>query len=286
MKFLKPNSVSGEILNLMDEANEMVIIVSPYCKFNKWYRLVNKIKDLKSRNIAVEFYIRENEQESYDQIMSLGIKPICIPNLHCKMYVNEKYGIVTSMNLLLSSEISSLEIGYRTETKEELKELLDFYTTYLNKKESQIRKEGEIDASFNWLETLGDKLSKKFNKVKITEFDENIEIKTSSNTYNAFIYKYKGINKLRMSGILSSKEFDYVNHTKEKINLKDLQLEPIEGGKGYYNSIWGTFKEELKSSNINHIKSLESKLVIDTIIDFMTKVEDIKEYCYKHRIEL
>ena len=96
MKFLKPNSVSGEILNLIDEANEKVIIVSPYCKFDKWYRLVNKIKDLKNRNVTLEFYVRDGDRDTYEQVKNIGVEPTCILNLHCKLYLNEKYGIVTS----------------------------------------------------------------------------------------------------------------------------------------------------------------------------------------------
>ena len=46
--------------------------------------------------------------------------------------MNERYGIVTSMNLLLSSEINSLEIGYATETWTEYNDLLGFYHRYIH----------------------------------------------------------------------------------------------------------------------------------------------------------
>ena len=55
-----------------------------------------------------------------------------IPHLHSKFYLNEKYGIVTSMNLLLSSEINSLEIGYVTETWMEYNDLSGFYYRYIH----------------------------------------------------------------------------------------------------------------------------------------------------------
>lgn len=44
MKLIKPSSVSGEIMTLIEEADEKVILVSPYCKVKKWYKLLNKIK--------------------------------------------------------------------------------------------------------------------------------------------------------------------------------------------------------------------------------------------------
>jgi len=46
--------------------------------------------------------------------------------LHCKFYLNEAYGIVTSMNLLISSDVNALEIGYVTETAQEYADLVQF----------------------------------------------------------------------------------------------------------------------------------------------------------------
>lgn len=279
MQFIKPNSVSGEILNLLDEANERVILVSPYCKFNKWYRLVNKIKDLKNRDIDVEFYVREGEKETIDQLESLGIEPICIPNLHCKLYLNEKYGIVTSMNLLLSSEINSLEIGYKTETKEEYDELVAFYLTYLNK----FSDENNNDIDYNWIDDLKSILLDKIGRNRITINDNNLHVNTSSNNYDFFIWNDRKVNKLRMSGILSGSEFEYAKSIKENIILENLSLEFIDGEKGYYDSVWATFETELKASNINTIKSVEAKILTNPIVDFISKIEEIKDFHYKNR---
>ena len=56
-----------------------------------------------------------------------------IPGLHCKFYFNERCGILTSMNLLLSSELNSLEIGYATENWREYNDLSDFYYRYIHR---------------------------------------------------------------------------------------------------------------------------------------------------------
>ncbi len=277
MIFLKPNSVSGEIMNLLDEANEKVIIVSPYCKFDKWYKLINKIKDLKSRGIEIEFYIRDNEPESYEQVTAIGIKPICIPNLHSKLYLNEKYGIVTSMNLLLSSEINSLELGYKTESKQEYNELTDFYSTYLNKN----IKNSNID--LDWIESLNSKLLEKFSRIRIFENEGSLQIKTSSNNYDIFIWNNNNTNKLRISGIVSGKEFEYVKSIEKSILLQDLIIELINGKNGYYDSIWATLEINLKTIDINNVQFSESEKIVNSIIDFISKVEEIKDYCYKNR---
>ena len=133
MKLIKPSQISGEILTLFEEADNKVIIVSPYCKISKWYKLLAKLKSLIERNIEVEFYVREGEYETIQEIEQVGIKPICIKNLHCKIYMNEKEAIISSMNLLLSSEMNSLDIAYKTTTKEEYNELIDFYNRYIKK---------------------------------------------------------------------------------------------------------------------------------------------------------
>ena len=45
--------------------------------------------------------------------------------------MNEKEAIVSSMNLLLSSEMNSLDIAYKTTNLEEYNELLDYYNRYI-----------------------------------------------------------------------------------------------------------------------------------------------------------
>ena len=279
MKFLKPNSVSGEILNLLDEANERVILVSPYCKFDKWYRLVNKIKDLKNRNVALEFYVREGEIDTYEQVKNIGIEPVCIPNLHSKLYLNEKYGIITSMNLLLSSEINSLEIGYKTETPQEYNELLDFYSTYLNKKPKEIVKE----VPFNWVKLLENKLSEKLDNIRIFVHKRYFNITTLSNSYTLFINNDRNINKVSITGIISCEEYEYLKSIEKKIIIKDITIEIINVENKNYDSIWGTNETPLNASNIAEIKQLEAQIIIASIIDFISKIEQNRRDCYENR---
>jgi hypothetical protein len=117
MKLIKPSEISARILTLLDESDERVIIVSPYMKISKWYKFVNKVNELKTRRILTEIYVRDDPDNTatYHDLDQLALQYKKIPHLHSKLYLNERYGIVTSMNLLLSSEINSLEIGYATE---------------------------------------------------------------------------------------------------------------------------------------------------------------------------
>lgn len=133
MKLIKPSEISAGILSLMDESDERFVIVSPYMKISKWYKFVNKINRLKSRKIVTEIYVREDpeNEDTYRDLDGLKLEYKKIPHLHCKFYMNEKCGIVSSLNLLLSSEINSLEIGYGTETRSEYSELLGFFQRYI-----------------------------------------------------------------------------------------------------------------------------------------------------------
>jgi hypothetical protein len=119
MNFIKPSEISARILSLLDESDEKVIIVSPYMKISKWYKFSNKIESLKTRRIYTKIYVRDDPENTanYRDLNQLGLVNKWIPHLLRKLYLNEMDGIVTSLNLLLSSEINSLEIGYATETR-------------------------------------------------------------------------------------------------------------------------------------------------------------------------
>lgn len=109
-------------MTLFDESDEFVLIVSSYVKILRWYKLLKKLENLKRRKIKHSFIIRDDfsgNSNSFKELDELGIGFTAIPDLHCKLYMNEKYVIVSSMNLLLSSEINSIELAYQTETKEE-----------------------------------------------------------------------------------------------------------------------------------------------------------------------
>ncbi len=133
MELIKPSEISARILTLLDESDERVIIVSPYMNISKWYKFRNKLNALTARNIHLEIYVRGDPENgaTYRDLDKLELPYHKIPHLHSKLYLNDRYGIVSSMNLLISSEINSLEIGYATETWGEYIDLLGFYHRYI-----------------------------------------------------------------------------------------------------------------------------------------------------------
>jgi hypothetical protein len=131
MHLIKPAEISSKIMTLIDEADEELIIVSPYNDLVGWQKLNNHLKAALKKKIKILYYARENEK--HKGLEELGIRPVLINNLHAKIYMNEKYAIVASMNLVQYSDNNSLDIGYLIESPDQLKELRAFYDRYIKK---------------------------------------------------------------------------------------------------------------------------------------------------------
>lgn len=124
--------IASKIMTLIDLSNEQLVIVSPYANFKKWDKMKACLKRAIERGVQIEFYIRDNAETDMGQFAELGIRPIRKENLHAKLYYNEQYGIVTSQNMIRYSDDYSIDIGYETESKEELSQLEDFRKRYLH----------------------------------------------------------------------------------------------------------------------------------------------------------
>lgn len=273
MQLIKPSQISGEIMTLLEEADQKIILVSPYFKISKWYKLLNRLDTIKTRNLDVEIYVREGEYESIEEVIKIGVQPRTIPNLHTKLYLNEKDGIVSSMNLLLSSDTNSLDIALKTENKQEYDDLLGYYIRYIQNVATNISQCGEAQSS--WREALDKGLIETLGRnVYINEYEGKLVINTS-NEYEVFIANGRS-NDLRISGILSSKEFDYTNRNKGLFQSSKMEIELAKGRNGYNDMIWGTIKG-FKSWSINDLKTGEDQTIVDAVIKFVAGIEQLKK---------
>ncbi len=275
MKLIKPKEISGAIMTLIEEADEKVIIISPYYNIQQWKKLLNSLSSLKRRNVDIEFYVREGEVNSINELKCQGFSAIPISNLHTKLYLNEKEAIVSSMNLNISSDTNSLDIALKTENNEEYKELYQYYNRYIK---NTLSKNTEYVDDSNWLESIDKMLAKEFQiKVYIQELEGKIVINTF-NRYECFIFNNK-TNELRISGVLTNKEFIAAN-TKSYFQSTNMKIELVKGGNGNYDTIWGTVTN-LKSRSINELYKEDEKNVIDSILGFIVGVEKFKKMFYQ-----
>lgn len=273
MKFIKPSEISSKIMTLIEESDQFVIIVSPYVKISKWFKLLKKIDHLKTRKIPINFIIRDDKtnQNSFDELDDNDLPYKAIPDLHCKLYLNEKYAIVSSMNLLLSSEINSLEIAYQTETETEYNELKEFCKRYLN-----VETSAKIinSRSLNFVEFLTEEFKKEMTQsVDINQNEHAIKITTKSRAYEAFICQ-EGRKYLRLNAALTSKENEFFKSNPQELPVVNgVKVELIGGNNRYEDKIWGSSDVSLKSHDLLTLQADEKSIVSKLILEFVSQVE-------------
>ncbi|MEO7045282.1 MAG: phospholipase D family protein [Ferruginibacter sp.] len=133
-KFLTSTGLNTEIENLIDNAEESIVIISPYIKLHD--RLI-KVFQTKRGNPKVkitivfgkneENLIKSMKAEDLDFFKTFpNIEIRYEKNLHAKYYSNEITAILTSMNLHNYSQNNNIEAGilFNTTTLSELSNLL------------------------------------------------------------------------------------------------------------------------------------------------------------------
>ncbi len=283
MKQIKPSEISGKILTLLDESDERVIIVSPYVKISKWYKLVKKLDALKTRRIPVEIYVRDDPENmaTYQHLDYLALPYMKIPHLHCKFYLNEKNGIVTSMNLLLSSEINSLEIGYETESWSEYNELLAYYCRYIRKSEevSCNPKEEVLQAELIvFLNGLSEKLSDKIRNPRLLIVENVLNINAGLNNYKVSISE----GKLRITGSLrmgygvkkkSNQSTDLISKKVKDLTAMKVAVHP--GSMFASIQVSGVAHRQLISPSIALILEAETTYIMKGVQKFINAAESL-----------
>ncbi len=279
MKIIPPYQITSTILNLINEAEEYIVLVSPYVNFKNWDRIKIDILNAIKRGIQIEFYARlDNENfKSWEQIEQLGLKPKLIRNLHAKLYFNEKFGVVSSMNLLTSSNLKAIEFGSIYHTEQELSELKGFIKKYLEPN-IELSKPNEEDlylAKENFSVILSNFLSNKFNRSVNTRYrNGTIEFNVDNQYY---LDINKGSNLIYIAGIISSLEFEKFNNFKEKYNYNGFHVYANQ------NSIYISSDFKLSNSNLNFISVSEKKKLIEIIAKFVENLTEYKTECYKNK---
>lgn len=131
MKFIPPLEITSKLMTLIEEAKKELIIVSPYVNVSKWGKMKSCLERAINRGVKVTIIARKNADQDLSYIQSLNVKLHLIMDLHAKLYLNDKYGIVTSQNLLQYSDNNSIEIAYQTNISRERIELVEYVNSYI-----------------------------------------------------------------------------------------------------------------------------------------------------------
>ena len=108
--FLTREGIVQHLESIIAEANEEVILISPYIKLDK---RIQELLGERKPSINIHVIYRENKLRPNESsfLKRHGIKTAFLKNLHAKCYLNENEVLLTSMNLYEHSLKSNVEMG-------------------------------------------------------------------------------------------------------------------------------------------------------------------------------
>jgi hypothetical protein len=123
-KFITGKELEDAVYNIIWDAKEILLIVSPYVKLDNYFiRLFENHLNNPSLHLLLVFGKNEgnigrslgkNDIDFFKKFPNISV--IYIPNLHAKYYGNESAGVITSINLYDYSFKNNIEFGVYSET--------------------------------------------------------------------------------------------------------------------------------------------------------------------------
>lgn len=111
-KFLDTTGVSYHLQQLIVQAQDTLILISPFLKINERLRQALDDKDRMKIDIRIIYGKNELQPEQINWLRGLRfVRTSFCENLHAKCYLNEREAIVTSMNLYEFSQVNNQEMG-------------------------------------------------------------------------------------------------------------------------------------------------------------------------------
>lgn len=285
MKIIHPHKVTGQLLDIIHEAEKELVIVSPYVNFRYWQKPVTAIQQAIARGVKVDFYIRldYDNPTSKEQVQKLGITPILVENLHAKIYYNDHDGIITSMNLLHSSDSNSIEIGCQVEAPAELDELRRIVHRFLAHYKPTIvaTLPDSVQASVHNLpfdESVTEFLTSTVDADAYAEWDDEEEL-TISALHNSFtLYINPLTNQIELSGIITQREANrFKDRSSHHLGTLPLSCHLIPGDQDNYNRIGGIHPTPVTTTDLDQLPQLEKEPLLTNIASFIKAVRAFKD---------
>ena len=284
MKILPPDSIGSELLNLIHSANDYIVLVSPYVRIGQWLRLTAALTSAQQRGVKIKAFVRHDPDNasSWEELEALGIRPRLITHLHAKFYFSERGGLISSLNLLSSSNAHALEIGCTLETPEELQALKDYVKRYiipleqterLSAEDLYLSKEKFTVVLEHYLGNCTASRSRVFYR------NNTFEIRTGGNTF--YLNLDKGANRLGIAGIVSGEEaLFFQERGVEFFPNSAFHVDLANDRPGYHASIRGAYQHRLSTTYLDQLRLPEKKELLTAIVNFVVGVRDLKETVY------
>ena len=286
MKIVHPHKITGQLLDVILEAEKELVIVSPYVNLRYWQKPVAAIQQAVARGVKVDFYIRLDHENatSKEQVEKLGITPILVENLHAKIYYNEKDGIITSMNLLHSSDSNSIEIGCQVETADELDELRRIVQKFLGHYKPPVLVPIPVPAvpseskEIPFDELLTQFLARTVDGDAYAEWEDENELSISA-LRNGFTLSVGSPSaKIVLEGIISQREANrYAKHSPRHLKAANMIYKLVPGDLGHYTVIRGTFTHFLTNRILDDLPLPEKERLMTVVAEFIRGVRAFKD---------
>ena len=119
-KFLTTTGVSYQLEEIIKDARERLVLISPFLRVNERVKELLEDKDRLKIDVRVIYGKNELQPEENNWLESMtSIRTSFCKNLHAKCYLNENAALLTSMNLYEFSQVNNNEMGLLVSREEE-----------------------------------------------------------------------------------------------------------------------------------------------------------------------
>lgn len=111
-KFLNTSATNYYLEELIKNAKERLILISPFLKINDRIRELLEDKNRMKIDVRIVYGKSELHPQEINWLKSLTfVRTSFCKNLHAKCYLNEEVAIITSLNLYNFSQVNNNEMG-------------------------------------------------------------------------------------------------------------------------------------------------------------------------------
>lgn len=129
------DEIEQQFYGLIRSASESIIFVTPFIEL--WVHLKEEMREAISRKVDIKFLIREDatphRPEDLEWLHANKVKVYLVPNLHAKIYLNEKRILISSMNMHRTSIIDSKDFAMIVKNDDGAKKFREYVSRLIKK---------------------------------------------------------------------------------------------------------------------------------------------------------
>jgi phosphatidylserine/phosphatidylglycerophosphate/cardiolipin synthase-like enzyme len=217
-KFLNTSATNYFLEELIKEAKDRLILISPFLKLNDRMKELLADKNRLKIDVRIVYGKSELQPEEINWLKELTyIRTSFCKNLHAKCYLNEELCIVTSLNLYEFSQINNNEMGILIRRSDDT----DLYKDAYEEAQRIIRISEEVRITLERVKTEPEDKSdadEKSDKLTTSKLAQKLGIKTNDL-----------MEKLIVSGILELKDGKHYLTAKGKEVGGEFKMSPKYG---------------------------------------------------------